>query len=86
MGVSAMAVKTTTSALCDQCHETVTHLMLGCVYSRQVYHLILEPLGLTAMVIVHENGLGDRWLHQRTRLGWIRQDAAARSMSTLEGK
>lgn len=62
---NGMACKTVTSALCNQCAETVSHLLLGCVVSRQVWHLILGPIGLAAMAPNEEDELPDWWLHQR---------------------
>lgn len=33
-------------AFCDQMSETVYHLLLGCVYSREVWTRLLAPIGL----------------------------------------
>jgi hypothetical protein len=32
--------------LCDQVDETINHLLVGCVFARQVWSLILQQLGL----------------------------------------
>lgn len=37
-------------ALCCQASETVDHLFLGCVFSREVWFLCLRPLQLSALV------------------------------------
>jgi hypothetical protein len=39
-----------TCALCDQAAETRSHLFIGCMFSRQVWFKLLEPLQLTALV------------------------------------
>jgi len=36
--------------LCDQEHETVQHLLTSCLFARQFWFSILQPLGLTNLV------------------------------------
>lgn len=59
-----------TCALCDQDVESITHLVLGCVFSRELWFLLLSPLGLLPLMPIPggEQGLGSWWLDQRERL------------------
>jgi hypothetical protein len=35
--------------LCDQVGETVQHILMSCVFSRQVWAVILQKLGLVSL-------------------------------------
>ena len=39
-----------TCARCDQAPETACHLFLGCVFSRQVWRVLLDPIHLLALL------------------------------------
>ena len=43
-----------TCVLCDQEDETMDHLLLGCVFSRQVWQLCLAAFNLQGLVVVRE--------------------------------
>jgi len=47
-----------TCALCDQAAETGSHLFIGCMFSRQVWFKLLEPLQLAALVPDGDHELG----------------------------
>jgi hypothetical protein len=34
-----------TCVMCDQCPKAIRHLLLGCVYSREVWALVIQPRG-----------------------------------------
>lgn len=55
-------------ALCNQEAETIEHLLLGCVFAKQVWFEILRPLQLQSLVPQQEGNLADWWLHQRRRV------------------
>jgi hypothetical protein len=55
-------------ALCDQAPETVSHLLLGCVFSRQIWHALLEPIHLLALLPDGEQELREWWMQQRGRI------------------
>jgi hypothetical protein len=55
-------------AMCDQAPETVAHLFVGCVFSREVWYKLLEPLGLSSLMPMDEPDLGQWWISQRGRL------------------
>jgi hypothetical protein len=55
-------------ALCDQAPKTVSHLLLGCVFSRQIWHALLEPIRLLALLPDGEQELGEWWMQQRGRI------------------
>lgn len=44
------------------------HLLLGCVLARQLWFLLLEPIGLVMLVSEHPDDLGEWWMQQRMRL------------------
>ena len=52
-------------ALCDQALETACHLFLGCVFSRQVWHALLEPIHLVALLPDRVQELDKWWIQQR---------------------
>lgn len=53
---------------CGQELETVDHLLLGCVCSRQVWMALLFPLGLQGLLAGPEDELASWWIRQRRRL------------------
>lgn len=55
-------------ALCGQAPESVEHLFLGCVFTRQIWFNLLAPVGLAAFVPSSDKRLGTWWLHQRSRI------------------
>jgi hypothetical protein len=55
-------------ALCDQVPETITHLLLGCVYSREVWTSFLPPFGWEALVPAPDASYTDWWLASRKRV------------------
>jgi len=62
-------------ALCDQGSETVAHLFLGCVFARQVWLLLLQPLNLTSLMPERDEDIGPWWLRQCAQM-----DAADRKL------
>ena len=54
--------------LCGQASETVEHLFLGCVLARQVWYLLLSPLGLASLTPDADVRFGHWWIRQRKRL------------------
>lgn len=61
--------------LCDQASETVEHLVLGCVVTRELWASLLLPIGLVSLVPERGEPIAGWWLHQRERI-----DTAARPM------
>ena len=56
-------------ALCSQELETGGHLILGCVFARQVWFAMLRPLQLTSLMRgAEDNDVGVWWLRQRRRV------------------
>jgi Leucine-rich repeat (LRR) protein len=55
-------------ALCDQETETIEHLVLGCVYSRDLWSRLLNPHGLLALVPHPDSELAHWWLASRKRV------------------
>lgn len=45
--------------LCGQAPETVEHLILGCVFARQLWCSLLSPIGLVTLVPEHDDDIGD---------------------------
>lgn len=52
-------------ALCDQMFETVGHLTASCIFTRQVWQLMLTLVGLLALMLEYEDELEEWWLRQR---------------------
>ena len=44
------------------------HLFLGCVFSRQVWHALLEPIHQLARLPDDLQELGEWWIQQRGRI------------------
>jgi len=57
-----------TCALCDQAPESVSHLLLGCVFSRQVWFAVLRPLQLQSLQPGAHSVLDTWWLQKRQQL------------------
>lgn len=55
-----------TCILCDQEKETTDHLLLGCVFSRQVWNILLTIVNLHEVTPNPDSRLADWWLHSRT--------------------
>jgi hypothetical protein len=55
-------------ALCSQAPQVIHHLLLGCVYSREVWHHLLRPLGLLHLLPMTSVELVEWWLSARKRL------------------
>ena len=62
-------------ALCNQEAEACGHLFLGCVFSRQVWFAMLQPLQLPSLVPMENVDIADWWLLQRR---WV--DLASRPL------
>jgi hypothetical protein len=54
--------------LCGQAVETIHHLLLGCVYSREVWARILRSIGLLNPCPAQDDALASWWLHGRKSL------------------
>lgn len=54
-----------TCILCDQEDETTDHLLLGCVFSRQVWCILLGRAGLQVLMPAPGSRLADWWLSSR---------------------
>uniref|UniRef100_A0A0A9CVB5 Reverse transcriptase zinc-binding domain-containing protein n=1 Tax=Arundo donax TaxID=35708 RepID=A0A0A9CVB5_ARUDO len=55
--------------LCDQENETVQHLLTTCVFARQVWHKIFEPLGLLTLVPRRSEKCFADWWRKSVRKG-----------------
>jgi hypothetical protein len=64
-----------TCALCDQNPEYVRHLLLGCVYSREVWASILQSYGWEQLVLMPDSSFTDWWLALRKRVTKWRRKA-----------
>jgi len=51
--------------MCDQAPETIHHIILGCSFSRQVWHACLSLVQLQSFVFVREEPVLEWWLSQR---------------------
>lgn len=54
--------------LCQQESETGDHLFLGCVFVRELWHMLLHPVGLDVMVPTQDEELPVWWIRQRALL------------------
>jgi hypothetical protein len=54
--------------MCNQGPESADHLFLGCVIARQLWHRLLAPVGLAALVPEVDEHLPAWWLRQRRRV------------------
>ena len=55
-------------ALCGQESETVAHLLLGCVFTKQVWFALLDPLQLATLMPERDEDVASWWLRQRIRV------------------
>lgn len=55
-------------SLCGQAAETVEHMLLGCVLVRQLWHSLLQPIGLAALTPDRVEDIPQWWLAQRRRI------------------
>jgi len=55
-------------ALCGQACESIEHLFLGCVFTRELWFKLLAPAGLQALIPLSEERIGAWWMQQRCRL------------------
>jgi hypothetical protein len=53
---------------CDQSSETMEHILLGCPYSREVWHSWAAKLHLLGYLVVDEGPVMSWWLASRRRL------------------
>lgn len=51
--------------LCDQEDEMMDHLLLGCGYSREVWHLCLAAFNMQGLIVVHERRVMYWWIDSR---------------------
>jgi hypothetical protein len=54
-------------ALCGQAPESIEHLFLGCVFTRELWFKLLAPVGLQVLVPWSDERIGDWWMQQRGR-------------------
>ena len=54
-----------TCVLCDQLPETIDHILLGCCFSKEVWHMCLSRLHLQEFVSVNEEPAMCWWVHSR---------------------
>lgn len=54
--------------LCQQEPETGDHLFLGCVFVRELWYMLLDLVGLDAMVQTQDAELPAWWIRQRVQL------------------
>lgn len=52
-------------ALCDQCSESLDHLLLGCVYSRELWSAVLGKLNLHHLIQDQQDCIFVWWLQAR---------------------
>ena len=50
--------------LCDQEEETINHLLLSCVFARQIWFEILQGLGLQELAPQSEDPSFEEWWHK----------------------
>ena len=55
-------------ALCAQAPESLGHLFLDCTLARRLWHALLSPIDLGALVPDQEEDLATWWLRQRKRV------------------
>jgi hypothetical protein len=53
--------------LCDQEEETIDHLLLSCVFSRQIWFYVLEKFGLQALAPQPDEHSFEEWWDQVSR-------------------
>jgi hypothetical protein len=61
--------------LCLQHNEEIDHLLLGYVYSRKVWFLMLSKLGYQQVASVVEEAAASWWLRERSRVAKERRPA-----------
>jgi hypothetical protein len=52
-------------AICLQAYEAIQHLLLGCVYSREVWFHLLWSIGLHRLLPTPDADLAEWWLHHK---------------------
>jgi hypothetical protein len=62
-------------ALCSQCDESINHLILSCVFSREVWVHELRSKGRQHVAPSDNSQLGDWWLDARKRIAKVRRRA-----------
>jgi hypothetical protein len=55
-------------ALCDQEQETAQHLAGGCVFAKEVWYMVLAPIGLDHLAPQPQTSFLDWWLQSRLQL------------------
>ena len=54
-----------TCVMCDQLPETIDHILLGCCFSKEVWHMCLNKLCLQDLVMVNEEHVMSWWVKNR---------------------
>lgn len=54
--------------MCLQASETLDHIVLGCVFSRDVWHRLLSRIGLAALAAIHNVDIFVWWSWARQRV------------------
>jgi hypothetical protein len=54
--------------ICEQAAETMEHIILGCVFSREVWSSCLRSFRLHDLVIVQESAIMEWWIFSRKQL------------------
>ena len=70
----------TPMTVCDQAPKMMDHILLGCVFSRQVWHICLLKLQLQVIVVAQENTM-QWWLRSRKLVQRYFDMASTRSSS-----
>ena len=78
-GGTGMACRTPMT-VCDQAPKMMDHILLGCVFSRQVWHICLLKLQLQVIVVAQENTM-QWWLRSRKLVQRYFDMASTRSSS-----
>jgi hypothetical protein len=55
-------------ALCDQAPESIEHLLLTCVFSRELWSVQLRRVGFQFLTPAQEGALADWWLRRRKKI------------------
>jgi hypothetical protein len=56
-------------ALCSQAEESTDHLLLGCIFTREVWTQLLQPLGWHHVIPAADSVLGNWWVDAWKRIG-----------------
>jgi hypothetical protein len=50
---------------CDQCCETLKHLLLGCVYTKELWSAVLRKLNLQHTIVIRHDNIFAWWMRER---------------------